>query len=85
MVSRNRVARLMRMHGIYARRKRQFRVTTMSNHSYQVVDNLVNRQFIVKRPNAVWVADITAISTREGWLYLAIVLDLFQDASSVGR
>jgi len=77
IVSRNRVARLMRIDGIYARRKRQFRVTTMSRHSYEVVGNLVNRQFTVDRPNAVWVADITYFSTREGWLYLAIVLDLF--------
>jgi putative transposase len=72
----NRVARLMRHNGISAKRRRQFRVTTNSKHHYPVAPNLLNRQFDVSTPNAVWVSDITYIWTTEGWLYLAGVVDL---------
>jgi len=72
----NRVARLMRHNGISAKRRRQFRVTTNSKHNYPVAPNLLNRQFDVSTPNAVWVSDITYIWTTEGWLYLAGVVDL---------
>ena len=75
--SRNRVARLMKKHGIQAKRKRSYKITTQSNHHLPVVANKLNRQFQAKKPNQVWVSDITYIPTAEGWLYLAVVLDLF--------
>jgi putative transposase len=72
-----RVARLMRDHGIRAKTKRKFRVTTDSRHDHPVAPNRLDRQFAVAAPNTAWVADISYIPTREGWLYLAVVLDLF--------
>ena len=75
--SKKRVERLMREMGIKARHKRQFKVTTHSNHHYPVAPNLLNRQFKVDVPNRVWTADITYIRTMEGWLYLAAVMDLY--------
>ena len=75
--SENRVARLMRANGITAKMKRKFKATTDSNHNLPVAKNLLNRQFKVDRPNKVWVSDITYIWTTEGWLYLAVILDLF--------
>jgi putative transposase len=75
--SRNRVARLMHKAGIRARRRRAFKViTTDSKHSYPVAPNVLNRQFWALGPNEKWVSDITYIATREGWLYLAAVLDV---------
>jgi putative transposase len=76
-IGRNRVARLMRDHAIRARTKRKFRVTTDSRHDHPVAPNRLDRQFEVAAPNTVWVADLSYIPTREGWLYLAVVLDLF--------
>ncbi len=75
--SQYRVARLMRQHGIVSKHKRKFRVTTNSVHSFPIAENLLQRRFNVFRPGQCWVSDITYISTREGWLYLAITLDLF--------
>lgn len=75
--SENRVARLMRANGIAAKMKRKFKATTDSTHNLPVAKNLLNRQFKVDKPNRVWVSDITYIWTTEGWLYLAVVLDLF--------
>ena len=78
LVSRGRVERLMRRHGIRAMTQRRFRVvTTDSNHSLPVADNLLDQTFLATRPNEIWLADITYIPTDEGWLYLATVLDLF--------
>jgi putative transposase len=77
-VSRKRVARLMRQHGIRARAPRRYRVcTTDSKHSLPVAENLLDQNFVADRPDHVWLADITYIPTAEGWLYLAVVLDLF--------
>ena len=75
--SENRVARVMRINSIVAIQRRKFRVTTNSKHDYPVWPNVLNRNFVVDRPNAIWVSDITYIWTFEGWLYLAVVLDLF--------
>jgi len=75
--SENRVARVMCCNGIVAVQKRKFRVTTNSNHGYSVWPNILNRNFVVEKPNAVWVSDITYVWTFEGWLYVAAVLDLF--------
>jgi transposase InsO family protein len=72
-----RVARLMRLEGIQGRRKRRKVVTTDSRHAYPVAPNLLNRKFEAEAPNEKWVADITYIPTREGWLYLAVVMDLY--------
>jgi transposase InsO family protein len=74
--SRNRIARLMRKCGIQARRKKKYRVTTDSKHSFPVAENLLAREFFSAGPNQVWASDITYIWTMEGWLYLAAVIDL---------
>jgi len=71
------VARLMREEGIVAVQKRKFRVTTNSKHGYPVWPNVLSRNFVAQKPNAVWVSDITYVWTFEGWLYVAAVLDLF--------
>ena len=76
-VGRNRVARLMRKEGITARLKRRFRRTTDSAHDYPVAANKLDRKFETDAPNRVWTTDITYVWTQEGWLYLAVVLDLF--------
>ena len=75
--SRKRIARLMRGAGLRSKTVRKFRVTTLSKHSLPVADNLLIRDFMAPSPNRVWVSDITYIWTREGWLYLCVVLDLF--------
>ncbi len=75
--SQERVERLMREHGIRARHKRRYKATTDSKHGLSVADNLLARDFTPNGPNQVWSADITYLWTDEGWLYLAIVLDLF--------
>lgn len=76
-VSKKRVERLMRERGVEARRKRRFRRTTDSNHSMPVAPNLLGRHFMTNAPNTAWVTDVTYIQTGEGWLYLAVMLDLF--------
>ena len=73
----NRVARLMREKRIRAKQARRYKVTTNSDHSHPVAANLLDRQFDVAEPDRVWTADITYIWTRAGWLYLAVILDLF--------
>lgn len=75
--SRNRVARLMRLHGIRAKQARKYKLTTDSNHTRPVAQNVLDRNFRTDHPNRVWVSDISYIRTRQGWLYLAVVLDLF--------
>ena len=74
--SRKRVARLMRVRGLVARRRRRFRVTTQSRHPFPIAPNVLARQFEWARPDQAWVTDITYIPTGEGWLYLAVILDL---------
>jgi len=75
--SRARVERLMREAGITPPRRRRFRKTTDSDHALPVAENLLDRDFSSSVPNQRWVTDITYIWTLEGWLYLAVVLDLF--------
>lgn len=75
--SRKRVIRLMRAQQLAARRRRRFRRTTQSKHGLPVADNLLARQFEVAAPNVAWVTDITYVPTREGWLYVAAIVDLF--------
>ena len=74
---KNRVARIMRVNGISARIKRKFVITTDSRHKNPIAPNLLNQNFNVCRPDTAYVSDITYIPTSEGWLYLAVVLDLF--------
>ena len=74
---KNRVARIMREAGIRSRTKRKFKATTNSKHNLPVAPNLLNQDFTVKAPNLAWVGDITYIPTNEGWLYLAVLLDLY--------
>ena len=77
-VGKHRVQRLMQAHGIRARGKRRFRVvTTDSRHDLPIAPNLLDRNFTVVAPNTAWSGDITYIATDEGWLYLAVVVDLF--------
>ncbi len=79
-VSKARVERLMHHHGIRANHKRRFKATTDSRHTLPVALNVLNRQFTPEAPNTSWVADITYIATAEGWLYLAVVIDLYDRA-----
>ncbi len=76
-VGKDRVQRLMQLHGIRARGKRKFVVTTDSKLDLPVAENLLARDFAPEAPNRVWSSDITYIATYEGWLYLAAVIDLF--------
>jgi len=75
-VGKDRVQRLMKLHGIRARSKRKFKATTDSNHALPVAPDLLGRNFKPEEPNRVWTSDITYIATDEGWLYLAAVIDL---------
>jgi putative transposase len=76
-VGRRQVAESLRRQGLRAKAARKFKATTNSNHSLPVAENLLQQDFTTDAPNQVWVGDITYIGTDEGWLYLAVVLDLF--------
>jgi transposase InsO family protein len=76
----NRVARLMREDGLRSKTKRRFKATTDSKHNLPIAPNLLNREFNPEKPNEVYAGDITYIWTAEGWLYLAVVIDLFSRA-----
>lgn len=76
-VSRHRVARIMRKNGWRAKAARKFKATTNSNHKLPVAPNLLQQNFSAGRPNEKWVSDITYVWTEEGWLYLAVVMDLY--------
>ena len=75
--SRPRVARIMKKAGIFAKMHKKFKVTTRVNVKHSYANNLLQQDFNALSPNTKWVADISYIKTNEGWLYLAIVLDLF--------
>jgi len=77
MCSENMVAKLMSDHGLRAASAPKFKATTDSNHSHPIAENTLNREFEQESPDCVWLADITYIWTREGWLYLACVLDTY--------
>lgn len=76
-VGKERVQKLMQLHGIRAKGKRRFKVTTDSHHDLPIAPNLLERKFAVSEPDKVWAGDITYIATDEGWLFLAVVIDLF--------
>ena len=77
---KNTVAKLMRRASIVPKTIRRFRITTDSRHTWWTAPNLLGRVFSASRPNACWLTDITFIPTREGWLYLAVILDLYSRA-----
>jgi transposase InsO family protein len=76
-VGRKRVERIMRSAGLRSRRRLRFRVTTQSNHAHSIAPNVLDRCFEADRKDQVWLGDITYIWTQEGWLYLAVLMDLF--------
>ena len=76
-VGKAQVQKLMQLHGIRAKGKRRFKVTTDSKHDLPISSNLLNRKFTVAKSDKVWAGDITYIATDEGWLFLAVVIDLF--------
>ncbi len=76
-VGKERVRKLMALHGIRAKTKRKFKATTNSAHQLPVASNLIARDFSPALPNQVWTTDITYLATDEGWLYLTVMLDLF--------
>ncbi|QOK83753.1 IS3 family transposase [Ralstonia solanacearum] len=77
-VGKERVRKLMAQHGIRARHKRKYIATTNSKHGLPVAPNLLERNFTATAPNLVWTTDITYVPTAEGWLYLAVIIDLFR-------
>lgn len=76
-VSGKRVARLMRIHGLKAKKRNKSKASSTSPGIMPAADNILGRQFAAKQPNSKWVSDITQVATAEGWLYLAVVIDLF--------
>lgn len=76
-VGRHRVARIMRINGWRAKAARKFKATTNSNHKLPVAPNLLQQNFTANKPNEKWASDITYVWTEEGWLYLAVVMDLY--------
>jgi len=74
---KNKIAKIMNEYKIIPKTKRKYKITTNSNHSHSIAPNLVKRNFTLEKKNKVWVGDITYIWTREGWLYLSSVIDLF--------
>jgi putative transposase len=75
--NRKRIVRLMQLHHIRAKTKRRFKVTTHTDQRLPVANDLVQQNFAVSAPNRVWTSDITYLWTREGWVYLAVILDLY--------
>ena len=77
LCGKNRIARLMRINHLRSRKQRRFKATTNSKHAYPVASNLLRQHFSTTGPNTIWVADISYIPTKEGWLYLAGIKDIF--------
>lgn len=77
VVSKTTVAKLMKKHSIKSQVYKKFKVTTNSKHKEPVSPNLLNREFTVNEPSKAWVSDITYIRTNEGWLYLTVIIDLY--------
>lgn len=77
LINKKRIYRLMRKHGIFSRTKKKFKVTTKQNYAATVSPNLINGCFEAERFNQIWTSDITYIWTKEGWMYLAVILDVY--------
>ena len=75
-VGERKVGRLMRENAIVVKRNKKFKATTDSNHSFNIAPNLLDRDFFAAQPNQKWAGDISYVWTREGWLYLAVIIDL---------
>jgi len=78
--SKNRVSRIMGQNKLYSKAKKRFKATTNSKHDHPISDNVLNREFNALKPNTHWVGDISYIQTKEGWLYLSTVIDLYSRA-----
>jgi putative transposase len=76
-ISRNKARELMKEAGVQVKRRKKYKVTTNSNHKQPLFNNVLDRKFDVQKPDQVYVGDITYLWTQEGWLYLAVVIDLF--------
>ncbi len=76
-VSKRRVAKIMQAAGIQTRKRRKFKATTDSRHKYPIAPNVLNRNFLATRPGEIWVSDITYVRTYSGWLYLTVIIDMF--------
>lgn len=76
-VNKKRIARLMRVNNIKAKTKRRFRVTTVQNSKAQASENLLNQNFTASSENKIWTGDITYLWTKEGWVYFAVVMDVY--------
>jgi len=76
-ISKRKITKMMRAMSLYVKRTRKFKITTDSKHNYPVAPNLLNQDFKVYRENQVWVSDMTYIQTKQGWLYLTVIIDLF--------
>ena len=76
-MGRRRIGRLMRMNGIKTVRAQKYKVTTDSNHAFNIAPNLLDQDFSADGPNQKWASDISYIWTSEGWLYLAVILDFY--------
>lgn len=76
-VGQRRVGRLMRQNGIRIIRSRKFKRTTESDHGFNIAPNVLQQDFVASEPNQKWTGDITYVWTREGWVYLAVIIDLF--------
>ena len=76
-INHKKVARLMRENNIFSKRRIKFKVTTKAAKKAVNIDNVLNRNFVTNAPNKVWVSDITYIKTKQGWVYLCIIIDLF--------
>lgn len=76
-IGRARVRRLMKVLGLQVKRKRKYQTTTDSRHDYPVAENVLNQSFSPSAPNQVWTADITYLWTQQGWVHLAVVIDLY--------
>lgn len=74
---KHRVARLRKINGIESKRRKRFKITTLSKNTEWIAPNILNRCFTVAKPNEVWIGDVTFLATRTGWLYLAVLLDLY--------
>lgn len=74
----------MKANGLFARIKRKFKTTTDSNHKYPIVPNILNQNFKVSIADQVWVSDITYIETKQGWMYLTVIIDLFNPKAGRG-
>jgi len=76
-VGKNRVAKMMRAADLKARKPKKFKVTTDSKHNYPVAPNILDREFYASNPGEVWVSDLTYVRTKNGWLYLTVIIDLY--------